>query len=1000
MIALIRPERGFMSAADAVDVAWLLIAAALVMLMQAGFSSLESGLVRTKNSINVAAKNFADFLLSSAVFWLFAFALMFGATAGGLVGASDFMFEGRGDPWLVAFFLFQLGFVGTSVTIVSGAVAERMRFSSYLIVAGLVSALVYPVFGHWAWSSAAGLGGLGWLEQIGFIDFAGSTVVHSIGGWSALAAILVIGPRIGRFGPNSVPIHGHDLPLVTLGVFILWFGWFGFNGGSTLGLTADVPSIIMNTSISAAFGGLVALGLTWWRDRHPDVPTIMNGALAGLVGITASANIVAPVQAVAIGCIAGAVMYAAALLLERLHVDDAVGAVPVHLAAGIWGTLAVALFGSVEAFSPGVGRFEQLVIQVAGVATAGIWAFGLVYAILRLIRRFHRLRVDPDGERQGLNIAEHGASTEIVDLLQEMDGQRVSGDYSQPVKVEPHTEVGQIARQYNRVLAAINEESRNREAAVVALQQKTSSLELLQTISRAVNEEPDLETAYRIALEKVCAFAGWPAGHVYAVSTDGSTLTPTRIWHLDDADRFSELVRLTNTTSFGAGEGLPGVAAQTMKPVRLDLPTSDTRFPRAAGLELSGIKTGFAFPVLAGRQTAAVLEFFSDEPNAQVDEQLLDLMASVGTQLGRAVERRRTDETRFRTVVDHLPAMVLLRDLEGRFLLVNRRYEDFYRVANEAIQGRTMRELERDLGVHLQADLSKAHDRQAIEENRAVEHEIEVDLDGRTVVLASVKFPIPDASGQAVALGGIELDITDRKHQEADLAEARDEALKAGEALQSALGALEGEHERSEGLLLNVLPSSIASRLKAGERTIADHFSSASILFADIVDFTPYSVARSPEAVVDALDEIFSAFDALADERGLEKIKTIGDAYMVAAGIPEARADHVEAIVDMAIAMMRAAHDPDTQGGALDLRIGIDTGPVVAGVIGRRKFIYDLWGDTVNTASRMESHGVPGRIQVTSRVRDAVDSRYEFQARGPIEVKGKGLVDTWLLRTA
>ncbi|MEE8308660.1 MAG: ammonium transporter, partial [Gammaproteobacteria bacterium] len=441
---------------QSLDIAWILICAALVMLMQAGFSCLESGLVRSKNSINVAAKNFADFCLSSAIFWLFGFGLMFGVTANGLLGTSGFLFDDTTNPWLMAFFIFQLGFCGTATTIVSGAVAERMRFGGYLLVATIISGVVYPVIGHWVWGSAAGIKPGGWLEQMGFIDFAGSTVVHSVGGWISLAAILIIGPRIGRFGSKRTAIHGHDLPVVTLGVFLLWFGWFGFNGGSTLGLTPEVPSIIVNTTISGAFGGVVAMALSWRFDDHPDVTVIMNGSLAGLVGITASAHIMTPLSAVIIGSIAAVVMYVVTLLLERFEIDDVVGAVPVHLSAGIWGTLAVALFADPEKWGTGLGRWDQFVVQLFGVGATFVWAFGVGFILLWLINRWVPLRIDPRGEHTGLNVAEHGASTEILDLLTEMDTQRRANDYSQPVNVEPHTEIGQIARQYNRVLADIN----------------------------------------------------------------------------------------------------------------------------------------------------------------------------------------------------------------------------------------------------------------------------------------------------------------------------------------------------------------------------------------------------------------------------------------------------------------------------------------------------------------------------------------------------------------
>jgi Amt family ammonium transporter len=483
--------------------------------MQAGFSCLESGLVRTKNSINVAAKNFADFCLASVVFWLFGFALMFGATSGGFFGTSGFLFDDTANPWLMAFFIFQLGFCGTAVTIVSGAVSERMRFAGYLVIATIVSAVIYPLIGHWVWGSAGGASSGGWLEQMGFIDFAGSTVVHSVGGWIALAAIIIIGPRIGRFGENSVPIHGHDLPFVTLGVFLLWFGWFGFNGGSTLALTPEVPTIIVNTTVSGAFGGLVAMGLAWRLSGRPDVAMIMNGSLAGLVGITASAHIMTPVAAAGIGCIAAVVMYGVTMLLEKLEIDDVVGAVPVHLAAGIWGTLAVAIFGDPESWGTGLGRWDQLVVQATGVGATFLWAFGLGFILLWLINRVYPLRIDPEGERVGLNVAEHGASTEILDLLTEMDAQRRANDFSQPVNVEPHTEIGQIAQQYNRVIADINAEQRRREAATEALKQKTVSLELLQEAAAAANQAKTIEDAVQRCLEDICVFGGWAVGHCY-----------------------------------------------------------------------------------------------------------------------------------------------------------------------------------------------------------------------------------------------------------------------------------------------------------------------------------------------------------------------------------------------------------------------------------------------------------------------------------------------------
>src|SRR5262249_5932512 len=353
------------------DSAWLLVCAALVLFMQAGFTALESGLVRSKNSINVAIKNFASFLVSASLFWLFGFGLMFGADVGGVLGTSSFAFDSN-VTFLAAFFVFELGFIATATTLISGAVAERMRFAGWVILAVFVAGVSYPIFGHWAWGNAAltgASGGDGWLKSLGFVDFAGSTVVHSLGGWMALAAIIVIGPRIGRFGPGAVPIRGHDLPLTTVGVFVLWVGWYGFNGGRLYGPTPAGPSRILNPTLAAPSAGLVAMGLPGARDRRPDVVTIMNGSLAGLVGITASANIMSHWRAAVVGGVAAVCMYAAALALERLHIDDAVDAVPVHLAAGIWGTLAVALLGDPSRFPNGDSRLEQLGVQLVGVGT-------------------------------------------------------------------------------------------------------------------------------------------------------------------------------------------------------------------------------------------------------------------------------------------------------------------------------------------------------------------------------------------------------------------------------------------------------------------------------------------------------------------------------------------------------------------------------------------------------------------------------------------------------
>ncbi len=447
------------------NIVWMLVCAALVMLMQGGFCFLESGLARAKNSVNVAIKNLVDFCVAATVFWAFGFALMFGASCAGWIGTSDFLVGGDASPHLLAFFLFQMMFCGTATTIISGAVAERMRFRAYLLVSFLVSGLIYPIFGHWAWNGVnAGLSG-GWLGQQGFIDFAGSTVVHSVGGWVALAAVIILGPRIGRFGDADRPIHGHNLPMATLGVLLLWFGWFGFNGGSTLAVNESIPLILVNTNLAAAAGGIAALLVAYAVERRPDVAQVMNGVVAGLVSITASCHIMTPEASFLIGLIGGAFCCGVNYLLPKFHIDDAIGAFPAHAVAGAWGTLAVALLANPETFGTDLTRWQQLAVQTQGVATCFAWSFGGGFVLLWGLNRVLPLRVTREDELIGLNVSEHGASTELLDLLGEMHRHREQGDFSHQVLVEPHTEVGQIAAEYNRVLEKVSSEMQERVQA-------------------------------------------------------------------------------------------------------------------------------------------------------------------------------------------------------------------------------------------------------------------------------------------------------------------------------------------------------------------------------------------------------------------------------------------------------------------------------------------------------------------------------------------------------
>ncbi|MCE7999008.1 MAG: ammonium transporter [Rhodobiaceae bacterium] len=440
-----------------IDAGWVVICTVLVLLMQAGFICLETGLVRAKNSINVALKNISDFCIASLLFWAVGFGLMFGASDGGLVGGSGFfpsvgLNATENDVWLIAFFFFQLAFCSTAVTIFSGAVAERMSFRSFIIASVLLAAIIYPVTGHWAWASLLNTETEGWLEALGFIDFAGSTVVHSVGGWVALAAVLVLGPRLGRFGPEGREIEPHNMPMAALGMFLIFIGWFGFNGGSTLAFDGSVPLVLVNTLLAAAAGGGAAILLTWLKHGRPHPNAVLNGVLAGLVAITASANMVTVSDAVLIGAIGGVVCFAATVQLEIWEVDDAVGAVPVHLAAGIWGTIAVSLFADVSLFGAGVGRTEQLGIQLLGVAAIGAYAFGVSFTILAFVDAFVPLRVSSRAEREGLNVSEHGANSALLSLLNVMEDQSRRGDFSNHVPVENFTEAGEIAVRYNKVL--------------------------------------------------------------------------------------------------------------------------------------------------------------------------------------------------------------------------------------------------------------------------------------------------------------------------------------------------------------------------------------------------------------------------------------------------------------------------------------------------------------------------------------------------------------------
>jgi Amt family ammonium transporter len=488
-----------------VDILWVLVCTGLIFTMQAGFLCLEAGVTRRKNNINVAMKNLTDFSVSTIIYWLFGYAFMFGQTWRGWIGLSDFAPDlGYDRVWFATYVLFQIMFCGTAATIMAGAVAERMRFGSYLIVMFLVAGVTYPIFGHWAWGGGGEGSPIGWLNSRGFIDFAGSTVVHSFAGWTSLATVLVLGPRVGRFPKDGAPrkFQGADVPLATLGTLILWFGWFGFNGGSTLALDNRVATVIANTAIAGSAGLVVTL-LVGWRIRgQANVDLALNGCLAGLVAITANCYAVSALSAVIIGGIGGLCMLAVDYLLEWLRIDDAVSAIPVHLGAGIWGTLAVALFGRPELLGTGLTQIEQLGIQALGILACGVWTFAVTYLVLLILNRFSPVRVSPEDEQIGLNVSEHGATTDLLDLFMVMDRQSKTGNLSLRAPVEPFTEVGQIAEKYNHVLAALERAVARTEAIV-----KTAMDGIITFSKEALtitNLNPAAETIF-----------GYPANQVY-----------------------------------------------------------------------------------------------------------------------------------------------------------------------------------------------------------------------------------------------------------------------------------------------------------------------------------------------------------------------------------------------------------------------------------------------------------------------------------------------------
>ena len=462
-----------------VDTLWVIDCAILVFIMQAGFMCMESGLSRYKNSINVALKNAADFGVSVVIFWLFGFGIMFGTSYKGLFGTDLFLFKTDIAEWMT-YFVFQAMFVATAATIISGAVAERMKFVGYLLITILATGIIYPLVGHWAWSSSylANMQGAeaqlliatetsrhtGWLSDMGFVDFAGSTIVHSVGGWIALSAVLILGPRIGRFSEaNKGKFTGSSFPLAVLGTLILWFGWFGFNGGSNGAMDDAVPLILINTFLAAAFGLLTGLTTSFIMFKKPDAFYVILGPLAGLVAITAGCNSMTSLTAIFVGIVGSLIAIGVNELLNKFEIDDVVGAIPVHLASGVWGTLAVGFFSNLEILDTGLTRLEQIKAQFIGVGSIGLFAFLGSYILLKILNYFYPLRVSALHEELGLNIAEHNAVSVEHDLISILDKQSKTEDLTIRGPQDPFTTGGVIGLYYNKLMSKLESSETQKE---------------------------------------------------------------------------------------------------------------------------------------------------------------------------------------------------------------------------------------------------------------------------------------------------------------------------------------------------------------------------------------------------------------------------------------------------------------------------------------------------------------------------------------------------------
>ncbi|WP_426449130.1 ammonium transporter [Paenibacillus sp. S-38] len=420
--------------ASGLDTVWVVLTAAMILLMEGGFALLEAGFVRQKNAVSIIMKVFVDITFGALIFYFFGFAIMYGKDFSGLIGTSGFFLDGDLSHIDLTishetYWLFQCAFVIAVISIVSGAVAERINFHAYILFTIAMTGLIYPIAGHWVWSVG------GWLGRLGMIDFAGSAVIHALGGFAALAAAILIGPRIGKFSEDGTAniVPPSNLPLASVGAFILWFGWFGFNSGSTLSATnASIGHIAITTMLAASAGGATCILFTMLRYRKSDPPMVINGSLAGLVGITAGCAFVSDGAAILIGAVCGMAMVFATEFLESKKIDDPVGAFAVHGISGSLGTLAVGLFAKpelIEGLGHGYtglfygGGFQLLGVQALGLAIIIVWGFSTTWVVFKLIRLAVPVRVSRDEELVGLDVGIHGVpaysqDTDFIELDQ------------------------------------------------------------------------------------------------------------------------------------------------------------------------------------------------------------------------------------------------------------------------------------------------------------------------------------------------------------------------------------------------------------------------------------------------------------------------------------------------------------------------------------------------------------------------------------------------------